>query len=136
MLSKVMLQCSTYRPCFRLKQFLIRISFIKPTNHAVLVSLIFEFVELLLSLKTYLGGGQAQSTQTMGSLLIPLASKAGRGNDWSIAAMDLTNSNITHKIGLFLQAKAIEKNMKHLQKLSTLKNWRKVVCESALRQRN
>jgi menaquinone-dependent protoporphyrinogen IX oxidase len=50
--------------------------------------------------------------------------------------MDLTNSNIAHKIGLFLQAKGIEKDMKNLQKISSLKNWRKVVCESALRQRN
>ncbi len=33
---------------------------------------IFEFVDLILFLKTYLGGGQAPSSQTVGPSLMPL----------------------------------------------------------------
>jgi hypothetical protein len=38
----------------------------------VQVGRIFEFVDLILFLKTYLGGGQAPSSQTVGPSLIPL----------------------------------------------------------------
>jgi hypothetical protein len=41
-------------------------------KHRVQVGRIFEFVDLILFLKTYLGGGQAPSSQTVGSSLIPL----------------------------------------------------------------
>jgi hypothetical protein len=37
----------------------------------ILVGQIFEFVKLILFLKTYLWGGLAPSSQTLGSLLTP-----------------------------------------------------------------
>jgi hypothetical protein len=69
----------------------------------VQVGQIFEFVELILFLKTYFGGSLAPSIQTVGSLLIPLAGRAGRENDLSIALngfdklKHLTNSGIALK---------------------------------------
>jgi hypothetical protein len=45
-------------------------------------------------MKTYLKGGIASSSQTVGSLLIPLAGKANKGNDLSIVPMDLTDLKI------------------------------------------
>ncbi len=57
--------------------------------YRIQVGWIFEFVELLLFLKNYLGGVLAPSSQMVGYLLIPLANKASGVNDMSIAPMDL-----------------------------------------------
>ncbi len=63
----------------------------------VRVGQIFEFIRLILFLKMYSGGGLAPSSQTVGGpLLIPLASKAGKANDLSIAPIDLTNLKLRH----------------------------------------
>jgi hypothetical protein len=59
--------------------------------HRVRVCPIFKLSELILFLKMNLGGGLSPSSQTFGSLLIPLVGKAGQENDLSIAPMDLTN---------------------------------------------
>jgi hypothetical protein len=58
------------------------------------VSQIFEFVELILFFKTYLGGGLAPSSQTVGSLLYSLASKTDQKNDVSITQIESTKSKI------------------------------------------
>jgi hypothetical protein len=62
--------------------------------HGVWVGLIFQFIKLILSLKMYLGGGLAPSSQTVGSLQIPHAGKASQENDLSITQMDLAKSKI------------------------------------------
>ncbi len=58
-------------------------------------------VKLILFLEMYLGEGLALSSQTVGSLLITLADKAGWENNLSIAPMDSTNSKI-QQTGTFL----------------------------------
>jgi hypothetical protein len=60
----------------------------------VQIGQIFEFVRLVLFLKKYLRGCLAPSSQTEGSLLIPLAGFADQANDLSIAPIDLTNLKI------------------------------------------
>jgi hypothetical protein len=60
----------------------------------VQVSLYFEYVKLISFLKEYQRGGIAQSSLTVGSLLIPLGTKAGWENDVRKAPMDLTNSKM------------------------------------------
>jgi hypothetical protein len=52
----------------------------------------FKFIKLIPFLKTFLRVSLAPFSQTVGSLLIPLAGKAGLENNLSIAPVDLTNT--------------------------------------------
>ncbi len=54
----------------------------------------FVLVELTLLLKMYLLGGLAPSSQTVGSLLIPLASFADQKKDLILSPVDSVNFKI------------------------------------------
>ncbi len=76
---------------------------LKKYIHRVWVGEIFKFVKLVLFLKMYLGGCQAQSSQTAGSLLMPPGRQSKPGK-WSEHTSDgfekpenSTNSDITKK---------------------------------------
>jgi hypothetical protein len=58
------------------------------------VGQIFEFVEVILFLKAFLGGGLTPSSQTVGSLLIPLVGKNSFNGfeKLKILPMDITKS--------------------------------------------
>ncbi len=68
--------------------------------HRVWVGQMFKFIKLILFLNMHLGNGQAQSSQTVGSLLIPPGRQSQQENDLSLAPIDLTNSKIwlTHSL--------------------------------------
>ncbi len=67
----------------------------KVINHIyTLFSQIFKFVQQILFLKTYLGDELTPSSQTVGSLLIPLAAETSWENDMSTAPKDSTISKI------------------------------------------
>jgi hypothetical protein len=55
-----------------IKLFTVAVEIFYQVNYSrVWVGQILEFVELILFLKTYLGGGLAPYSQTVGSLVIP-----------------------------------------------------------------
>jgi hypothetical protein len=53
--------------------------------HRVLVGQMFQFIRLILYLKMYIRGGLSPSSQTVGSLLIPVQGSRSGGYDLSLS---------------------------------------------------